>query len=280
MNEVSTIGLDLAKNVFQVHGADASGRVVIRKQLRRGQVLAFFSLQPPCVVAMEACSGAHFWAREIGKLRHEVRLIPPAYVKPFVKRQKNDMADAEAISEAAQRPTMRFVAVKSEQAQGAAMVFRIREHLIRQRTQAINALRGHLGIDRNQLCPSFSSDSNQAQAMVKRGLTTDFRDSPAQTGPPGGHSRCVRKRECTEWKQGHRPSKGSGDGSEFPRNKEKAECEHRALQESAALRELRHLKRNRDRNGEPGPSQPVVPRVVSAKQPSDAGCGKAYPDNR
>ena len=110
MNEVSTIGLDLAKNVFQVHGADASGRVVIRKQLRRGQVLAFFSLQPPCVVAMEACSGAHFWAREIGKLGHEMRLIPPAYVKPFVKRQKNDMADAEAICEVAQRPTMYYPA--------------------------------------------------------------------------------------------------------------------------------------------------------------------------
>ena len=116
----------------------------MRKKLRRDQVLAFFSQLQPCIVAMEACGGAHFWGREIVKLGHEVRLIPPAYVKPFVKRQKNDAADAEAICEAAQRPTMRFVPVKSEETQGAAMVFRVRELLIRQRTQAINALRGHL----------------------------------------------------------------------------------------------------------------------------------------
>lgn len=144
MAEITTVGLDLAKNVFQAHGADASGRVALRKKLRRDQVLAFFAELPACVVAMEACGGAHFWGREIGRLGHEVRLIPPAYVKPFIKRQKSDAADAEAICEAAQRPTMRFVAVKSEEVQGAAMVFRVRELLIRQRTQAINALRGHL----------------------------------------------------------------------------------------------------------------------------------------
>jgi len=114
VEEVSTIGLDLAKHVFQAHGASASGGVVFRKKLRRAQVLTFFAGQPRCVVAMEACASAHHWARGIGELGHEVRLIPPAYVKPFVKRQKNDMADAEAICEAAQRPTMRFVAVKSE----------------------------------------------------------------------------------------------------------------------------------------------------------------------
>jgi transposase len=144
MGEVSTIGLDLAKSVFQVHGADASGAVLFRRKLRRHQVLAFFSSQPPCTVAMEACASAHHWAREIGRLGHAVRLIPPAYVKPFVKRQKNDAADAEAICEAAQRPTMRFVAPKSEQAQAAAIVFRARDLLVRQRTQIINALRGHL----------------------------------------------------------------------------------------------------------------------------------------
>ena len=119
MGEVITIGLDLAKSVFQAHGADASGEVVFRKKLRRDQVLPFFASQPRCLVAMEACAGAHYWAREIGALGHETRLIPPAYVKPFVKRQKNDTADAEAICEAAQRPTMRFVAPKSAEAQAA-----------------------------------------------------------------------------------------------------------------------------------------------------------------
>jgi transposase len=145
MSEVSVIGLDLAKHVFQLHGADASGRVVLRKRLRRAQVLEFFGRQPRCLVAMEACASSHFWGREIGRLGHEVRLIPPAYVKPFVKRQKSDMADAEAIAEAAQRPTMRFVAVKSEDSQAAAVIFRSRDLLVRQRTQLINALRGHLG---------------------------------------------------------------------------------------------------------------------------------------
>jgi transposase len=144
VGEVSTIGADLAKNVFRVHGADASGAVLFRKKLRRYQVLTFFAGQPPCTVAMEACGSAHHWAREIGRLGHTVRLIPPAYVKPFVKRQKNDAADAEAICEAAQRPTMRFVVPRSEQAQAAALVFRARDLLVRQRTQIINALRGNL----------------------------------------------------------------------------------------------------------------------------------------
>ena len=144
MGEVITIGLDLAKSVFQAHGADGSGEVVFRKKLRRDQMRGFFGGQPRCLVAMEACASAHYWAREIGALGHETRLIAPAYVKPFVKRQKNDMADAEAICEAAQRPTMRFVAPKSAEAQAAGVVFRTRDLLVRQRTQLINALRGHL----------------------------------------------------------------------------------------------------------------------------------------
>lgn len=142
MDQVSTVGLDLAKHVFQAHGADSAGAVVFRTKLRRGQVLSFFAALPPCTVAMEACAGAHHWGREIVKLGHSVRLIAPAYVKPFVKRQKNDTADAEAICEAAQRPTMRFVAVKSEETQAAIVVFRTRDLLVRQRTRAINALRG------------------------------------------------------------------------------------------------------------------------------------------
>lgn len=144
MTEVSTIGLDLAKNVFQAHGASAAGAVVFRRKLRREQVLSFFAGQPPCLVAMEACASAHHWAREIGKLGHEVKLIAPAYVKPFVKRQKNDASDAEAICEAAQRPTMRFVAVNSETKQAATVAFRTLDLLVGQRTQIINAIRGHL----------------------------------------------------------------------------------------------------------------------------------------
>ena len=144
MSEIITVGIDLAKNVFQLHGADASGRAVLRRKLRRAQVLEVLAALPFCTVAMEACGGAHYWGREIGKLGHEVRPIPPAYVKPFVRRQKNDATDAEAICEAAQRPSMRFVRVKTEEKQAAAAVFRVRELLIRQRTQTINALRGHL----------------------------------------------------------------------------------------------------------------------------------------
>ncbi len=127
MNQVSTVGLDLAKHIFQVHAADSAGSVVLRKKLRRGEVLSFFATLAPCRIAMEACGSAHYWGREIAKLGHTVRLIAPAYVKPFVKRQKNDAADAEAICEAAQRPTMRFVAVKSEQVQAASLVFRTRD---------------------------------------------------------------------------------------------------------------------------------------------------------
>ena len=165
MSEIIAVGLDLAKNVFQVHGADAAGRAVLRKKLRRDQVLAFFGQRSACVVAMEACGGAHRWGREIGELGHEVRLIPPAYVKPFVKRQKNEAADAEAICEAAMRPTMRFVPVKSEETQGATMVFRVRELLIRQRAQAFNALRGRL-TEFGQVVPQGASNASKLIAIV------------------------------------------------------------------------------------------------------------------
>ena len=142
--QINTIGLDLAKTVFQVHGVDAAGKVVLARQLRRAQVLAFFAKLSPCLVGMEACATAHFWARALNKLGHTVRLMPPAYVKPYVRRGKNDAADAAAICEAVTRPSMRFVPVKSVACQAALMAHRCRDLLIRQRTQLINALRGHL----------------------------------------------------------------------------------------------------------------------------------------
>lgn len=142
MSEISTIGLDIAKNVFHAHGADANGLQVFSRRVTRGKVLSFFAAQPKCLVALEACGGAYHWARELMRMGHDVRLIAPAYVKPFVKRQKNDAADAEAICEAAQRPNMRFVTVKSEEQQASALVFRTRDLLVRQRTQTINAIRG------------------------------------------------------------------------------------------------------------------------------------------
>lgn len=142
--QVTTIGLDLAKNAFQVHGVDADGGVVVRKKLRRVDVLAFFSTLPPCLVGVEACASAHHWARELTGLGHEVKLMAPSYVKPYVKRGKNDAADAEAICEAVTRPTMRFVPAKSAEQQSALMLHRSRDLLIRQRTMLANALRGHL----------------------------------------------------------------------------------------------------------------------------------------
>ena len=141
---VATIGLDIAKNVFQVHGVGANGQVIVRRQLRRTQVLEFFGKLSPCLVGLEACSGAHDWARQLMKLGHEVRLMPPQYVKPYVKRHKNDAADAEAICEAVTRPTMRFVAIKTEDQQAILMHHRTRELLVRQRGMLINALRAHL----------------------------------------------------------------------------------------------------------------------------------------
>ena len=144
MTEVTTIGVDLAKNVFQIHGVDASSQPVIRRQLKRSQVLSFFKKQPPCLVGMEACASGHHWAREVSKLGHEVRLMPARYVKPYVKRNKNDAADAEAICEAVTRPTMRFVPIKTREQQSGLMQHRTRKLFVRQGTALINAMRAHL----------------------------------------------------------------------------------------------------------------------------------------
>jgi transposase len=144
MAQIVTIGLDLAKNVFQAHGIDGAGAVMVRRQLRRAEVLKFFASLPPCLVGMEACASAHHWGRELKALGHEVRLMPPAYVKPYVKRGKTDAADAEAICEAVTRPTMRFVAVKSADQQAVLMLHKARELLVRQRVMLTNAVRAHL----------------------------------------------------------------------------------------------------------------------------------------
>ena len=145
MEEITTIGLDLAKSVFQVHAVGADGKVVLRRQVRRSQMLAFFAGLAPCLIGMEACAGAHFWARELARSGHEVRLMPPSYVKPYVKRGKTDAIDAEAICEAVTRPSMRFVPVKTEDQQATLMTHRARDFLVRQLTQISNAIRAHLG---------------------------------------------------------------------------------------------------------------------------------------
>jgi transposase len=144
MQTVTTIGLDIAKSVFQLHGVDAAGQVVIRRQLKRRYVLVFFQKLPPCLVGIEACASSHHWSRELQALGHTVRLMPPAYVKPYVKRQKNDAADAEAICEAVTRANMRFVATKTPDQQSGLMLHRTRHLFVRQQTAVINAIRAHL----------------------------------------------------------------------------------------------------------------------------------------
>ena len=144
MEQIRVVGLDIAKSVFQVHGVNGEGAVVVRRQLKRSRVVPFFASIEPCLIGIEACATSHFWARELGALGHDVKLMPPAYVKPYVKRQKNDAADAEAICEAVTRPTMRFVPVKTTDQQGVMVLHRARELLMGQRVRLSNAIRGHM----------------------------------------------------------------------------------------------------------------------------------------
>src|SRR6202162_5503695 len=144
MGEVSTIGLDIAKSVFQVHGVDADGAVVVRKRISRAKVLGFFAALPSCLVGIEACPSAHHWSRKLQALGHTVKLMPPSYVKAYLKRSKNDANDAAAICEAVTRPSMRFGPIKTEEKQAALMLLRTRQLLVRQRTMLSNAIRGHL----------------------------------------------------------------------------------------------------------------------------------------
>ena len=179
MQTITTIGLDIAKSVFQVHGIDAEGQVVIRRQLKRRYVLAFFHKLPPCLVGIEACASSHHWSRELQALGHTVRLMPPAYVKPYVKRHKNDATDAEAICEAVTRPNMRFVATKTPEQQSCLTLHRTRHLFIRQQTSVINAIRAHLAefgivapVGRNgveQLLGVVSDASDKRLPEVARG---------------------------------------------------------------------------------------------------------------
>ena len=184
--EITTIGIDIAKSVFQFHGVDAAGQTVLQKKLRRNAVLDTLAKLPPCLIGMEACATSHHWAREITALGHDVRLIPPAYVKPYVKRQKNDAADAEAICEAVTRPNMHFVAIKSVDQQAVMMLHRVRDLLVRQRTMLINALRAHmaeLGIIAPQrpqnvlgLIQQLEEDSNGGITEVARSALLSLAD--------------------------------------------------------------------------------------------------------
>lgn len=171
VNNITTIGLDLAKRVFQVHGVDQEGQPVLKKQLRRGQVVTFFAKLLPCLIGMEACSSAHYWARELRAQGHDVRLIPPQYVRPFLKTNKHDAADAEAIAEAVSRPSMRFVPIKSPDQQAVLMLHRSRELLVKHRTMLINALRGH--------CSEFGLTASRGASRIDDLLTiiTDLADT-------------------------------------------------------------------------------------------------------
>jgi transposase len=174
MMKITTVGLDLAKSVFQVHAISNTGDLVVRRSLRRAQVIPFFTKLPPCLIGMEACGTSHHWARELVGLGHEVRLMPPAYVKPYVKRGKSDAGDAEAICEAVSRPTMRFVPIKSVEQQAALALHRTRDLLVRQRTQLINMIRGLLaefGID-------IPKGITHALAFVRRAVTGGAHEVP------------------------------------------------------------------------------------------------------
>jgi transposase len=164
--QITTIGLDLAKNVFQVHGVDAEGRVVVRRKLRRAKVREFFAGLTPCLIGMEACGTAHFWARELIAMEHQVRIMPPSYVKAYVRRGKNDAADAAAICEAVMRPHMRFVPIKTEEQQAALMLHKARDLLVRQQTMLSNAIRGHMA-ELGMIAPQGSAKIKELIAVIQ-----------------------------------------------------------------------------------------------------------------
>ena len=221
MMQIATIGLDLAKTIFQVHGVDAEGGVVIRRRLRRAEVAKFFARLAPCLVGVEACAGAHFWARTIAELGHEVRLMPPAYVKFYVRRQKNDLADAAAICEAVTRPSMRFVPIKSEAQQAMLLIHRARDLLVRQRTSLINALRAHLA-EFGVVVPKGAQHGRRLITMLVTGETFGLPDTAvpvllgrASMSGLGGRDRRARARDAPPLDGGRgraAPAESSGRG--------------------------------------------------------------------
>jgi len=194
MQTITTIGLDIAKSVFQVHGIDAEGKVVIRRQLKRRYVLAFFQKLPSCLVGIEACASSHHWSRELQALGHTVRLMPPAYVKPYVKRQKNDTADAEAICEAVTRANMRFVKTKAPEQQSCLMLHRTRHLFIRQQTAVINAIRAHLA-EFGIVAPADAMGSSNCSGSSPNQLINGCPRSRARVSPRSAPScGCSRRR--------------------------------------------------------------------------------------
>src|SRR6266446_10534380 len=184
MGEVITIGLDIGKSVFQVHGVDGAGAVVIGKRISRAKVLVFFADLPPCLIGIEACPSAHHWGRELQALGHSVKLMPPSYVKAYLKRSKNDANDAAAICEAVTRPSMRFVALKTEEQQAGLMLHRTRQLLVRQRTMLSNAMRGHLA----ELGIVSAKGRNGTGELLR--IIANGADSRVPPEAPG-HSRCA-----------------------------------------------------------------------------------------
>jgi transposase len=201
VEDVSTIGLDIAKSVFQVHGTNAAGEVVVRRQVKRAQVLKFFASLPPCLIGIEACASAHHWSRELQALRHRVKLMPPSYVKPYVKRQKNDTADAEAICEAVTRPTMRFVETKTTEQQSVLMLHRVRLMLVRQRTMLTNAIRAHMA-EFGVVAPIGRQGVEKLRAMIVIAAMNASRAWHAAVSRHWANSCCWSRSRSSRWTVG------------------------------------------------------------------------------
>ena len=263
-----TIGLDIAKHVFQVHGIDAAGQVIVRKKLRRKELLEFFNELPPCLVGMEACGTANHWGRQLIALGHNVRLMPTSYVKPYVKRGKNDAADAEAICEAVSRPTMRFVPVKTAEQQSVLMLHRTRDLLVRQRTMLVNSLRGQLAefgliapqgslADRRIVCsrPGRLScrTARRGPRMCRADHRADRRSAIARQSDRESHTR-LSSRERNQPPPSNHP--------QYWRHYSNGDCRHgrrrQGVQIRTSFRGVDRAGATTERNRRQGPSWPDI----------------------